>query len=176
MDKRASNGMIGETIGEGHYGLVIMGDTDGSKHTPTSEHRLTHEVWEVCDKHALVHATKTTEQPSTQAGKAGCYDIHFGTHVPVYEKNGLVSRRRGSCPLAMVTFTDTPVPEGCTQGIHKGAGEKKEKGRAGVKKKKKTGPTGTQEAHSGKVTYALRKTAQAEMSWREAVHPSSPSH
>lgn len=28
MDKRASNGMIGETIGEGHYGLVIMGDTN----------------------------------------------------------------------------------------------------------------------------------------------------
>jgi hypothetical protein len=28
FDKRATNGMIGETIGEGHYGLVIMGDTN----------------------------------------------------------------------------------------------------------------------------------------------------
>ncbi len=28
MDKRAAPGMIGETIGEGHYGLVLIGDAN----------------------------------------------------------------------------------------------------------------------------------------------------
>jgi hypothetical protein len=28
FDKRATVGMIGETKGEGHYGLVIVGDTN----------------------------------------------------------------------------------------------------------------------------------------------------
>ncbi len=30
FDKRANVGMIGETLGEGHYGLVIVGDTNVS--------------------------------------------------------------------------------------------------------------------------------------------------
>lgn len=30
MDKRAAPGMIGETIGEGHYGLVLIGDANVS--------------------------------------------------------------------------------------------------------------------------------------------------
>ena len=28
MDKRAANGMIGEKLGEGHYGLIIIGDSN----------------------------------------------------------------------------------------------------------------------------------------------------